>query len=374
MKYRKISCLFVVGILAQLSIGSAYAENDYNKVVDYYSKSFGVDKEEANRRLEIMSKFEVINEQLIKEFGDDIAGVFYDTDGDDFKIVVRTTKKGRTLRNIRNFAGSMEVPIEVIPNSPRNKRSIENIINNQGARLAKANPSVQSLGYNPRLDLITVFIYEPDTSKQLAFKNDKTFTKISGMDTELVFLKEPIDTLNLKGGAPMIQNNDKLIDGKPVLSYRNPCTTGFPAIYNGKAGLVTAAHCAPKEFLRGSKFKYLGYDGFTSNMTMTVYDANAKNHDMAFIQPDSPVNVTNQYYASPQGESGPIELPIGTSAVGAFVCHQGRTTGMSCGEITHVNIINNTYRGCPANLTFGVTCNPSFVAVQSIKNYPTDPL
>lgn len=348
-------------------------------VIDKYSKAYRVSKDEATRRLDLMAKYNIIEKQLINEFGEDIAGVFYDSSPNEFKLVVRTAKKGKVYKDIKKVTENLSIPVEVIPNSPRNKKSIENIIENQGTRLIAQYPNIQSIGYNPRLDAISLFIYEPDINKQNELKKIPSLQKISGMDAEFIFLQNPIKSLDLYGGAPIQQNNKSL-----ALTFQNPCTAGFPAIRNGRVGLVTAAHCVPKEFINNGKFKYKGYDGTVVDMTMTGYDPNATTHDMAFIQPDDPnVQVSNKYYTSPQGEMQDMNYTFDV-VVGDFVCHQGQVTGSSCGEVSQVNIINNAVvsdgstqrRGCPANLK-GISCSNTFVAARSIKPdgyFSIDPL
>lgn len=363
-----------ISLAVTLLSNQVYAqENSISMVADKYSKAYGVSKNEATRRLDLMAKYSLIESQLKSEFGENIAGVFYDSSPNELKLVVRTTKKGKSYKDIKKVTESMSIPIEVIPNSPRSKQSIENIIENQGARLTKQYSNIQTIGYNPRLDAISLFIYEPDTSKQNELKKIPALQKISGMDTEFVFLESSLESLALYGGAPITQNNDTL-----ALSYRNPCTAGFPAIRNGRAGLVTAAHCVPRELTNNGKFQYKGYDGTVVNMTMTAYDPNARTHDMAFIQPDDPnVQVSNQYYTDPQGNKQDMSASFDV-VVGDFICHQGQTTGFSCGEVSQVNIINQTRenRGCPSNLQ-GISCLNTFVAARSVPSggyFPIDPL
>ncbi|WP_426243700.1 S1 family peptidase [Psychrobacter sp. TWP2-1-2] len=357
-------------LTACFSINLAYAATNDERsstVVNEYSKVYNVSKEESKRRLDIMANYNDIEQKLIAEFGDDIAGVYFDSTSAELKLYIRTTKKGKVVKEVKKFAQNIEIPVEVIPNSPRNAQSIKNIIENQGARLRQSVKGVQSIGYNPEIDAITIYIYETDLNRREQLANTQQLKKISGMETELVFLDSPIDILSLKGGAQI----SKVVNAGGT-SYGN-CTAGFPAINAaGKSGLVTAAHCGLPSSPIGTTFVYIGKDNERANMTMTTYNRNATTHDMAFITPDSSGTlVSNGYYADSVGSVEPVTPPV-QSAVGMFVCHQGFTTGLSCGTISQVSILNDTNakRGCPAqqnNLV--VDCAATFVAVKPRSGY-----
>lgn len=88
------------------------------QAIDSYAKDFNVSSLEAAKRLALMDKSDLISDKIIKEFGEDsIAGVF--DNSDDFKFVVRTTRKGSKYRLITDFAKNefKDLPIEVVPNS-----------------------------------------------------------------------------------------------------------------------------------------------------------------------------------------------------------------------------------------------------------------
>lgn len=373
--FKNIMLYSFTGCFALASVNViAQDENTTNFVAQNYAKTYNVDLNEANRRLDIMAKYSDIEEELKSEFGDDIAGVYFDSTPERLQLTVRTTKKGQTLKRVQKFLHSIELPVQVIPNSPRNYQSILNIIDNQGRRLARQNDSIQLLGYNPKLDAISIFIYEPDLQKQEQMKNDKNLQKISGMPTEFVFIDEPIQSTALYGGAEFEKN---IVDGG--VTYQNPCTTGFPATYSGRRGFVTAAHCADENNPIGTPYKYKGYDGVVADMKMTVYDAYAKTHDMAFIEPvSSSAYVSNQYYTDKSGTNfNTVKTPIGKSAKGSYLCHQGRTTGASCGTVTHVNVESySRTKPCPA-WSLGQKCAPTMVIMQSDKAtqwYTPEPL
>ena len=346
----------------------------FNFAAQNYAKVYNVSVNEANRRLSVMARYSDIEKELRNEFGDDIAGVYFDSTPELLQLTVRTSRKGRTLKRVQKFLGNIEIPVQVIPNSPRNYQSILNIIDNQGRRLARQDERIQLLGYNPRLDAISIFMYEPDLKKQEQLRNDQNLQKISGMSTEFIFIDEPIQNTALYGGAEFEKN---IIEGG--ITYQNPCTTGFPATYNGRRGFVTAAHCADENNPIGTPYKYKGYDGQIADMKMTVYDIYARNHDMAFIEPLNPnILVSNQFYTDKSGMNfDTVRTPIGKSAPGTYLCHQGRTTGSSCGTVTHVNVLSSARtKPCPA-WSLGQSCALTMAVMQSDKPnqwYTPEPL
>lgn len=184
-----VASIFTVSSMAHaetISIDAYTAEN--------YSKDFNVSVQEAERRLAIQSQLDYIIKKLDEQFGDTIASVYFDN-GLDFKLVVRTTKKGNAQKQVIDLTNQLskqyELPIEVIANSPRNFKAIENIIENQKARIARQYSGFQMIGYQPQRDAIRVAFYEPDVSKQNEIK--AKLQKISGMPTIIEFIPNPIE-------------------------------------------------------------------------------------------------------------------------------------------------------------------------------------
>lgn len=353
-----------------LSVSNASAETRESLVVNEYAKIYNVSISEAERRIGLMAKFDVIEKKLKEEFGDSIAGIYFES-ASDFKMIVRTTRKGRELKNIREVITGIDLPIEVFSNSPRNFQSIQNIIENQGSRLSQSVEGVQSLGYNPQLDAISVYIYEPNLSRQASLKTDKKLAKISGMNTELIFLDTPIDTLAVVGGAPL----KKYFNTLDI----SDCTAGFTGVNTkGQPGIITAAHCGDQSPALGTTFKYNGFDGKQIKMTLTGYNNSSSTHDLAFLTLDDPrsATVVNGYSTVDSPQTIEYVDSYAEPAVGTFVCHQGTTTGFSCGRINSVNISNATTsgRGCPSMQNLKQPCSATFASAITITNYPTDPL
>lgn len=174
--------VFQVGFLVAsifTVISMAHAEDVVIQpfAIESYSKDFQVSTQEAERRLKVESQLDYIVQKLNEQFGESIASVYFDN-GQDFKLVVRTTKKGNTERQIIDLTSQLSkdysLPIDVVANSPRNFRSIQNIIKNQKSTIAKKYDGFQTIAYDPRNDAIYLSFYEPDITKQNLCTRQKT--------------------------------------------------------------------------------------------------------------------------------------------------------------------------------------------------------
>lgn len=176
--------------------------NNNSEAVKTYALTNNVSMEEAERRLKLMSNYNVIFDELSQKYGDSIVGIYFDN-GKDFKLVVRTNKSGKATKEVKSFTKGLDLPIEVIPNSPRNSQAISNIINNQFNRLSSNITGLSAIGYDPIKDVLNLYIYEPDQSVQQEILKNPQLRKISGLETEIIFIQTPLHSNALKGGSPI---------------------------------------------------------------------------------------------------------------------------------------------------------------------------
>lgn len=311
------------------------AEVGPNQAASLYAESFNVSQQEAEKRISIMSQTDEISKKIIDKFGEkDIAGIFFVHEG-DFKLIVRTTKQGKGSRDVLNFA-NQEFPdlnIEVKTNSPRNFRSIENILKNQPDVLSRKIDGFQSLGYSPEEDKLLVGIYDPTLKSAEEAIEKYKISKVAGMDVRVNLLKQPIGFSALIGGAT-------------ITGGIGACTSGFSAYGADKTtkGIITAYHCTN--------------NGQTKNYVLTDQNGNkhslvptnqplSANQDITFLKstsnsvPIEPYVVQVTQYSSGnnvskfpiQSQGRKSELRVGST----FLCHSGISTNFSCGLVTSVN-------------------------------------
>lgn len=143
------------------------------------------------------------------------------------------------------------------------------------------------------------------------------------------------------------------------------CTTAFTVINSNtlNKSVATAAHCADS-FQQYQTWEPSDGIQYTMNFRGEVHDANA---DIAWY--GTPAHtVRPRFYGGITVGDGSLQTGWGVAAVGSHLCHQGKTTGYSCGDVTSISF-QPTYAGaCPG------TCNSSFVRVfgSNLKNLPGD--
>lgn len=349
--------LLMASIFAVTSMAHAETVSIDPLAVESYSKEFNVSAQEAERRLTIQSQLDYITKKLDEQFGDTIASVYFDN-GQDFKLVVRTTKKGNAQKQVIDLTSQLskqyELPIEVVANSPRNFKAIQNIIENQKGRIAGQYSSFQMIGYQPQKDAIKVAFYEPNVSKQNEIK--AKLQKISGMNTVIEFIPNPIkNTAGTVGGGSIRYS-----------SGVGFCSGGFTGTMNGKFGVLTATHC-----IKGANKSVSSYvNTNTANQMYYLPDGEAiipasQYHEISFL-PLKTTNLSGSVQRSKSYNDPNPNLIItgfgfaqgsttvnGQNVAGTYVCHTGDRTGFSCGNVITVtsywggagcntSIINNT--------------------------------
>lgn len=333
--------------------------------IESYSKDFNVSTQEAERRLKIESQLDYILDGLDDQFGESIASVYFDN-GQDFKLVVRTTKKGNTERKVIDLTNQLSkeysLPIEVVGNAPRNFKSIQNIIENQGSRISKLYESFQTIGYDPQNDSIYISFYEPDTTRQEKIKS--SLKKISGMDTTIKFLAEPIALTAGESGGGLI---DYTLD--------DICTGGFTGTMNGQLGILTATHCVLNKTTTTYNNNYYAPVSVGTHITPET-----TSHEISFLplKTTSIVGSVQQYV--PEGTSSTnvytSNLPItgigyaqGEKIInnqkvgGTYLCHTGQKTGYSCGRVVSVISSAGTCNSASLNKTTRASCGATFLLV-----------
>ena len=340
--------LLVASIFAVANMAHAETVSIDPLAVESYSKEFNVSAKEAERRLTIVSQLDYIVQNLNEQFGDSIGSVYFDN-GQDFKLVVRTTKKGKAQREVMDLSSKLskayDLPIEVVANSPRNFRAIENIIENQGSRIARQYDGFQSIGYNPQKDAISISFYQPDLAEQNKIKSK--LSKISGMDVTLRFLDNPI--------TASASNFNEVVGGGNLesLAGSGQCTAGFTGEMNGVPGILTATHC-----LQNSK-KYVNRFGKKYDFGVPITDSSIY-HEISFVPLNSPSITGEVYRAWPSTTStsnmkitgmGIAQAPYtdwytGLKVGGTPLCHIGLNTGFSCGAVT---VVDEGFTGAGCN-------------------------
>lgn len=333
-----------------------------------YASDKSISREEAERRLTIMDEAYKSFPDMEDYFRDSMTGSYFDFQDGEFSLNVRTTLKQEVpsildeqlMQSIKDKTG---LPITMHFNSIKNAEFINNMLENEAAVLFSNIKGVQGFGYNPRKDMISLHVYEPDELKKNELLNDKRLQQISEMNIEIIFDSKPTVTTAIIGGGDL-----NTIPVNDFYDNISKCTAGYSAIRNGVYGVITAAHCGRPDNELGSKLRYIGRDRSNRyDMTLTGYDSNpytGRYHDLAFFEADDrratalPLFFTEFSTDNIKSFYSPVN-----ASVGSFACHFGRTTGFSCGEVTSTNFTNVNSagnKGCASSLP----CSNTFVQVQ----------
>ena len=256
--------------------------------------------------------------------------------------MVRTTKKGNGQKQVMDLATQLSkqyaLPIEVVSNSPRNFKSIQNIIKNQGDRLRSQYESLQKIAYDPQKDAIYLGFYQPDITKQNEITSN--IKKISGMDVVIDFMPSPMTQTSVVGGGALVNSSLNEVN----------CTAGFTGTMNNQLGFLTATHCL------GKFDTYIDIGGQKYKTSSPVTDSSYY-HEISFVPvSDAIVGEVYRYWGGTQayktnqpisGLGNQSDLNTGYEYGGDFVggttlCHMGQRTGFSCGSVALVsgNLIN----------------------------------
>lgn len=276
--------------------------------------------------------------------------VFFYDNGQNFKMVVRTSKKGNVQNQISKLAQDIAkeygLTVEVIANHPRNFKSVQNIINNQGDRIARQYPSLQLIGYDPKNDAIALSFYEPNENQREKIKSQ--FSKLSGMNTVIKFLDNPIHPTSVIGGGALEYSSMQQFN----------CTAGFTGVMNGQLGFLTATHC-----VTGKKppINYINSFGKKYALGQPIIDKSIY-HEISFV-PVKNATIVGEVYRYLDGKGadqyrsnlkitgvGVIQqkdVYTANNVGGLQLCHIGQTTGYSCGMVVAVNVGGG---GCNASI------------------------
>lgn len=320
----------------------------------YYASRYGVDLQEAARRIRIMSNQEELIASLELDPAD-ISGIWFEH-APQFTLQVRTlrpyrgkgqvTERGRAAMKVADrsqaakalglaaddvarVADTIDDDVVLrVAGAQRggpNRRAIAEFISRIGKDLKAEQPSIDSIAYDERKQEIVVQLTDRSV----------TADKISArgpVPYRVVYIDQPMQKTAAVGGTAYY-----LPDGTIY------CTAGFIAMDpEGRPGILTAGHC------NGSASSYVYKDG-TSNYTLTP-DTRLYRHDgyadMRFLR----LGTTNWLprFVGNKGEAaraltGRRTLASTTArytdgaSQGTTVCFYGRTTGPStgqgCGEV-----------------------------------------
>lgn len=351
--------------VCSFQVTAATIDNELTAQANEYIKDHRVSLNEAKKRLVIQNSKEPLINQIKQQYSSRLAGIYIEHDP-TYKIIVRL-KGGQPIQSfmgkVRGNFGSfnntdLNIPVEF--QTGANETLAEGLtrLKTNIPNLKKLFPDLQATWYDEKNGEIGLLIYtNGKTSKStLEQKLNTLSSQNKGLPFRIEYTNQKVtDAASIRGGAL-------------VSSSASYCTSGF-GIKNsaGTRYMTTAGHCDNS----------LQDNASGAALTFVSERRNAS-QDVQWHSVSSAHTITPEFYADSQTTPRVLtgrRTRINTTQ-GDNVCHQGRTTGYSCGYVAQTN-----YAPTYDNACNGQTCNPVWVRVKgtasgtgngTLKCYPGD--
>ena len=308
-----------------------------------YAEDHGVSLEEATRRLRLQGELEAALTELEDELRDRFAGAWIEHEP-QFRGVVRLTGQGLELPDAaRSIVEQTRPPIEFVDGADA---TVDQLVERLGTvlpRLKSRNERLVGAEVDVRTGEIVLFL-EQDVPPEEAVQREAE--ELFQLPVRVESVDAPVGDGHTRGGA-----------------HLSNCTSGFVVRHpsTGTRGYITAGHCPNDQ-------TYFEYGG-TSYSTVFIDEIRDADQDVQW-HTTSHLEFP-EFYASSTSVFRPLQAQRNRSSqsVGGYVCHRGKTTGYSCGDIASKNFQPTYTNACP-----GVTCASVWVRVEgsSLKCFPGD--
>lgn len=324
----------------ELQIGS---EEALLKSATSYAADYGVNVDEALKRLRLQNSVKDTLTKLEKSTRSRFAGAWIEHKP-NFRVVVRLTGNSQVLPNdAQSMVSKSVVPIKIVTGAKATLSQLVDNIDSKLPELRKMHSKLAGAEVDVKTGEIVLFV-EQDKVAEARIKNDAR--QFFGLPVRIESVDAPVSDGHTRGGA-----------------HLSTCTSGFVVKHpsTGTRGYVTAGHC-------GNNQTYFEYGG-TSYSTTFIGEIRDADQD---VQWHTTPHIEQPYfYASSTTSYRPLQGQKNRSSqtVGGYVCHRGKTTGYSCG-----NIQSKTFKPTYTNACPGVTCASVWIRVagSSLKCFPGD--
>lgn len=322
------------------------ADGALEEQAELYTLDYDVDVREARRRLASQDELGAVLGRLREQAGERFAGMWIEHEG-DFRGVIRLTGQVAEAEAFEAEIDSSPAPIEVRTDARFSYAELT-------AEQAKVQDSLEELlpGAATATDQKngSVVVYTSDEAAEASGSRSTIGATVQALtDVPVRVRYDPAPT-----------RGQQLYGGDRI----NTCTSGFSVVHpgSGLTGTLTAGHCEDG----GGDLLYAGYAGSFYVLTQNGEVQNPQ-ADIAFFTANDlgtglPVGAEPEFYGQSQNPSQRTTVTgftqRGSQAIGTFVCHQGKTTGYSCGQIAAIDSTD-----CDTSLTGG-SCDPVWVRVE----------
>lgn len=279
-------------------------EPGLNEDSELYAAEYGVSVEEAHRRLSLQSELSVIIDRLEAAAGGRFAGAWIEHQP-EYRIVVRVT--GSADSALRSASVTSPVPVEVRSDAAASMSDL----------LADQDRIHEALGE-----------LSPGATSEVDLRHGELLVHLPLLTTEtaraaLVTELDRVADVPVRAEIEATPDLDHTYGGKRISN----CTTGF-TVRNGAGttGVATAGHC-----LGANTYYETTTTSYPAPLVSRFQDPYRDVQWHTTSHPELP-----QFNANGTLRTVTGTMPWSLQDAGLWVCHQGKTTGYSCGTIQTV--------------------------------------
>lgn len=302
-----------------------------------YAGAFGVDLDEALRRLKAQQASVSATDAVAREFADRLAGISIEH-SPTYRIVVLLT--GDNPVTDRSADG---VPIVFRTGAKATHAQAVDAMRKHLIDLRSDLPNARGAGYDQRSGEVVLLVTRADADRFGIAAIRSRAEQVSGVPVRVIINQLNESNMSVDGGGRVEGLNLQT-------NKRNLCTTAF-VITNGETNAITtAAHCP-------DDLTYVDRDGTTVPLPM-IGSWGAAYRD---VQINGSPNSPDPLFYSNRGAGTLRRLAnwrnVASTRAGDFVCHYGESSGYSC------STVELTDYAPPGDLCGG-PCSPMWVTVK----------
>jgi len=310
-----------------------------------YAAAFGVNLDEATRRLEAQQSSVAATDSIAQEFANRLAGISIEH-SPEYRIVVLLT--GSEPVADRSAVG---IPILFRTGAKATHAQALQALRRHLIDLRADLPNARGAGYDQHTGEIVLLVTRADADKFGLDAIRARAEKVGGVPVRVVVNELIESNLSVNGGGRVEGTNG-------ITGRRNLCTTAFVVTNGETTAITTAAHC-PDELT------YVDRDGSTVTLPMIGSWGAAYQDVQINGSPDSP----EPLFYSNRG-AGTLRMlatwrNVASTRAGDFVCHYGESSGYSCSTVELTDY-------APSGELCGGPCSPNWVTVKGPHCIPGD--
>jgi len=326
-------------------------ENMLLEAANSYASDYKVAIDEATRRLHLQDSLDKTISKLEIAVGDRFAGAWIEHEP-NYRAVIRLVGDSKNaVQGVESIIGESAIPIVFVYGAKSTMAEMTGKFDSGIDQLESSYSQLVGSEIDVKTGEVVLFV-----------QSSSDMEKTAELDTLEQTLR-PDAMKNLKLPVRIETSDAQVGDGHTRGgAHLSSCTSGFVVKdSNNVRGYITAGHC-------GDSQRYYEYGG-TNYSTEFIGEIRDSDQDVQWHTtshweyPHFYASSTSSYRTLQSAKSRSQQI------VGSYVCHRGKTTGYSCG-----NIVSKTFRPTYANACNGVRCASVWIRVKgrNLKCSPGD--